>query len=168
MRVRLMAGSHSGGSSRGGSFIWLAWLMGRIGRNGDLVVGIEGAQPASAPACPEIIGAGTISALPQLIRQCEEGTQQGGTIIVHQVDHPGLLHQATEFNQMAGARAPILNPLACIIAGSRLIQPIPLHDHAPELSCCCLKVLQQFRRLWSFSLACRRAERSPAHVRSTS
>jgi hypothetical protein len=60
-------------------------------------------------------------------RKFEEGPEQGSTIIVHQLDQPGLLHQATQLNQMPGARAPVLNSLALVFACAIPVQSVTQH-----------------------------------------
>jgi hypothetical protein len=57
----------------------------------------------------------------------EEGAEQCSAIVVHQLDQPGLLHQASELNQMPGACAPILNPLPLVIACSIPVQSVTQH-----------------------------------------
>ncbi len=83
------------------------------------LVGIEGAQSPPPPAC-ELIGLAYLLVFIFLQPVCEfkEGAQQGSPIIVHQLDQPGLLHQSAEFNQLSGAGAPVLHPLAGVIAGT--------------------------------------------------
>jgi hypothetical protein len=60
-------------------------------------------------------------------REFEEGTEQGSAIIVHQLDQPGLLHQASELNQMPGACATVLHPLALVVACSIAVQSVTQH-----------------------------------------
>ena len=98
----------------------------------------------------------------------EEGTEQGSPVIIHQFDQPGFLHQAAEFNQVAGACAPVLHPLALVIAGAIEIEPIAQHGQPSKLDCRCQQFRQQRYRLLLWSPACPLAERSLARVRPTS
>lgn len=71
--------------------------------------------------------------LPMLLQpggEFEEGAEQGGTIIVDQLDQTRLLHQAAEFDQMAGSGTSILHPLARVVAGAVTIEAIAQH-HQP-------------------------------------
>jgi hypothetical protein len=134
-----------------------------------LAISLESAKAAPAPACGEVTGIiiGFVQSL-KAVGQFEEGAEEGCAIIVYQLDQSGLLHQAAEFDKMAGAGPAILYPLAGIVAGAGEIEPIALHGQTLELSCRCLQVLQHDHRLWSSSRAWRLAERTPVHVRSTS
>jgi hypothetical protein len=60
--------------------------------------------------------------------QFEEGSKKSGAVIIHQIDQACLLHQATQFDQPAGARPAILHPLPSIAAGACQIKAITLHD----------------------------------------
>jgi hypothetical protein len=57
----------------------------------------------------------------------EEGAEQCSAIIVHQLDQSCLLHQASELNQMPGARATVLNPLALVLACLISVQSVTQH-----------------------------------------
>ena len=112
------------------------------------LVGIEGVQSAPSPAC-KLIGLAylLVFILLQPVCEFEEGPQQGRPVIVHQLDQPGLLHQAAEFDQMPGARAPVLHPFAGIIACACGIEAVTQHGQTAELCRRCLKFLKQCRRL---------------------
>ena len=101
-------------------------------------------------------------------RQFEEGAEQGRAIIVHQLDQSGLLHQAAEFDQVTGASAPVLDPLAFVAAVAGEIEPIAQHGQPQDLGCRYPQLRQQGCWLLLWSPACRLAERRPAHAPSTS
>ena len=87
-----------------------------------LLVRLERAEAAAPPACEGIAETFALafnlflSLLPasQLIGQFEEGAEQGGAIVVDQIDEAGLLHQAAEFDELPGAGAALLHPVAGI------------------------------------------------------
>jgi hypothetical protein len=60
-------------------------------------------------------------------RDFEEHAEQCSAIVVHQLDQSGLLYQASELNQMPGARATVLDPLALVIACSITVQSVTQH-----------------------------------------
>ena len=81
---------------------------------GDVSVGLEGAQAAPAPARQQVGRAFLPTFLPLSPEpggEFEEGTEQGGAIVVHQIDKTGLLHQAAELDQMTGARPPVVGSI---------------------------------------------------------
>ncbi|OJW30445.1 MAG: hypothetical protein BGO51_00225 [Rhodospirillales bacterium 69-11] len=99
-------------------------------RVGSFLVGIKSAQSSSPPACDLIRLAYSLVFILLPLKPCrdfEEGAEQCGAIVVHQLDQPGLLHQAAKLNQVAGARAPVLNPLALVVACTIPVQSITQH-----------------------------------------
>ena len=82
-------------------------------------------------AC-ELIGLAylLVSILLQPVREFKEGAQQGSPVIVHQLDQPGLLNQPAEFNQVAGACAPVLYPLAGVVTSTVAIETVTQHGQA--------------------------------------
>ena len=68
----------------------------------------------------------------QPVGEIEERAEQGGAVIVHQFDQAGLLHQAAEFDEVTGALAPRLGPVAHVGAGFLGIQPMPLDCRLPQ------------------------------------
>src|SRR5487761_219875 len=75
-----------------------------------VLVGLEGAQAAPAPSRQQISRAFPLAflCLPLEARgEFQEGAEEGGAIVVHQIDEAGLLNQATELDQMPGARPPV-------------------------------------------------------------
>lgn len=53
----------------------------------------------------------------QLIGDVEEGAEHSGTIVVGEIDEPGFLDEAAELDEMAGAFAASLCPIAHVGAG---------------------------------------------------
>ena len=130
---------------------------------------VEGPQTAASPASGEVTGiVGRVVQTTEPVSQLHEGAEQGGAIVAHQIDQPGLLHESAKLDQMAGSRAPVLHPLAGIVTGARGIEAVTLHGQVPEPSRCCLEFLKQCRRLRVSSRVWRLAERTPVRVRSTS
>ena len=77
-------------------------------------IGIEGAQATAAPDGGELLGRAIVirASVAELIGEIEEGAEQGGAIVVGQLDKAGFLHQAAQLDQMAGAFAAYLGPIA--------------------------------------------------------
>ncbi len=63
----------------------------------------------------------------ELIGQAEECAEQCDAIVVDQLDEAGLLDEAAEFDQVAGSRAPVLDPLPAIVSGARQIEAVTQH-----------------------------------------
>ncbi len=76
----------------------------------------------------------------ELVGHVQERPEQGSAVIVHQFDQSSFLHQPAEFDQMSGACAPVLDPLALVVAGSGEVHPVALDGQAPELGCRGLQV----------------------------
>ena len=137
------------------------------------IVRLEGAHPLPPPSCPKVgwrfCPAFLVSILLQLqlAGNVQQRAEQGGAVIVQQLDQPGFLHEAAQLDELAGACAPFLHPVAGVVTGAGEGGPILLHGQAPELRRCGLQVPEQGRRLLS-SPACPLAERRRARVRSTS
>jgi hypothetical protein len=98
-----------------------------------IAIGIEGAKATTAPACGEMasIVAGVIRSA-QPVGQVHEGAEQCGAVVVHQLDQAGLLHQATEFDEVSGALTARLGPIAHVGAGLLGIEPMALGCRQPE------------------------------------
>jgi len=99
-------------------------------RVGSFLVGIKSAQSSSSPTY-ELIGL-TYSLVFILLplESCgkfKEGAQKGSAIIIDQLNQPGFLHQASELNEMPGARATVLNPLALVVACLIAVQSVTQH-----------------------------------------
>ncbi len=110
-------------------------------------IGFERAQSAASPACDEVGGCGVlVIAVPQLAGEFEEGTEQGCAVIVGEFDEAGFLDEAAELDQVAGARAPVLDPLSFVVAGLGTLDPGAQHGHPLKLRRCCLQVVEQCRR----------------------
>ena len=63
-------------------------------------------------------------------REFEERAEQGGAVIIDQLDQPGLLHQAAQLDQVPCPRAPVLDRLALVIACPIPVQSITQHAQA--------------------------------------
>ena len=74
---------------------------------------IKRPEAASAPSrgeVPRIVACVVCTAQP--IGELEERTEQSGAVIVHQLDQAGFLDQAAKLDEMAGALAACLGPVA--------------------------------------------------------
>ena len=83
----------------------------------------------------------------QPARDVQQGAEQGSAVVVQQLDQSGLLHEAAQFDELAGACAPFLRPIAGVMAGTGEVEPILLHGQAPELRRCGLEFPEQGRCL---------------------
>jgi hypothetical protein len=134
-RLRREAGwvrSASEGGRHGGCRVAAPVLLCR-----GVLVGIEGAQAAAAPA-DEKVGPAyfLVFILSQLELVCdlEEGTEQGSAVIVGQLDEAGLLHEATQLDEVTRALAPLTYPVPGVRAGTGRVQPMPLCRQTSEPS----------------------------------
>jgi hypothetical protein len=97
------------------------------------LIGIERAQSVASPACHEIgLTCSLVFILLPLEPCCEfeECAEEGCAIIVQQLDQPGLLDEAAEFDEVAGAGAPVLDPLAGVVAGAGGVEAVTQHGQA--------------------------------------
>jgi hypothetical protein len=140
------------------------------GRGGSLLVGIEGAEAASAPGSGELRWGAiiTFATETKLIGDIEESAEEGGPIIVDDINQAGLLDETTELDEMACARASVLHPLPRIGASAITIEAVLQHGQAPELTVGGLEVTEEGCRLGLSSPACPHSERRPDPVLSTS
>jgi hypothetical protein len=60
----------------------------------------------------------------QLLSEFEEGAEQGGAIVLDELDQPGFPHEAAELDEVAGAGASVLHGLPGVGAGSMAIEPM--------------------------------------------
>jgi hypothetical protein len=59
-----------------------------------LAIGLEGTKAPTAPACGEVTGIVTGVAQPlEAVGHLDEGAEESGAVVVHQLDQPRLLHQ---------------------------------------------------------------------------
>ena len=111
----------------------LRWrcTVGRFGRpvlpGSGVTVRIEGAEAAPAPACGKMarIVAGVVCAA-ELVGEVQKGAEEGGAVVVHQFDQAGFLYEAAEFDEVAGALAARLGPIAHVGAGLLSVDPMAL------------------------------------------
>ncbi len=66
--------------------------------------------------------------------QLQEGTEQGGAIIVQQFDEASLLHEAAKLDELAGAGPALLHPVAGVGAGLSKPHAVKLGVQMLELS----------------------------------
>ena len=50
----------------------------------------------------------------QSVSDVEEGAEQGGTIVVQQLEETCLVDEAAEFDEVACALAPLVRPITCV------------------------------------------------------
>ena len=115
----------SGGGRHRGRYVAAPILLGC-----GYLIGIESAQAAPAPAREEIGPASPLAFvfLPlQPIGDVEEGAEQGGAVVIQQLDKAGFLHEAAQLDEVACALAPQFGPVARVRAGAGGVQPMPLH-----------------------------------------
>jgi hypothetical protein len=68
---------------------------------GECGIGIEGAQSAPSPTQHQIGGRFLLVYIrSQPCGQFEEGVEEGGAIVIHQLDQTRLLHQAAKLNEL--------------------------------------------------------------------
>jgi len=70
-----------------------------------------------------------------LFDQLDHGSEQGCAIVVQQLDQSGFLHEATQLDELARARASFLRPVAGVGAALCEHQPISQHGQPVELGC---------------------------------
>jgi len=95
-----------------------------------LPVRLEGAQAAVPPCCGELLGGAvlhTVPSAPELVGQLHHGTEQGSAVIAREFDEAGFLDEAAEFDQVAGACAAFLDPIAGVVPGLSTFEA-RLHD----------------------------------------
>ena len=108
-----------------------------------ILVRLEGAEAATAPACEQF---GTtcvlVFTLLQPVCEFQECTEQCGAVIVGQIDEAGFLHEAAQLDQVTCALASFADPIAGIGAGAGGIHPVTQHGQALKLRRCCLQFLE--------------------------
>jgi hypothetical protein len=104
-------------------------------------VRLEGAQAAVPPCCGELLGGAVLHALPsvpELVGQLHHGAEQGSAVVAGEFDQAGFLDEAAEFDELAGAYASFLDPIAGVVPGLGAFEAC-LHDgQVPKLYRCCL------------------------------
>ncbi len=96
-------------------------------------VGVEGFEAFAAPAVCEMAGvdAGLSESL-QAIGEFEEGAEEGGAVILHQFNQAGLVDEAAELDEVTGAGAACLGPIAHVGAGHDGGEPMTLGYGQPQ------------------------------------
>ena len=110
-----------------------------------IAFGRKGAQAGPAPPRPEVGGV-VVTQAPELAGNLQKRPEQGGAIVLDQLDQPSLGDQAAEFDQMPGALAAFLDPIARVGAGACGIEPVTRHGQPPQPCRCGLQLRQQVRR----------------------
>jgi len=113
------------GSVRSQNLAFRCWWCRHLSRG--VTVGLEGAEAAAAPACGEVarIVAGVVRST-EPIGEIKEGAEQGRAVVVGQFDEAGFLDQAAEFDEVTGALAAFLGPIAHVGASLAGIEPMTL------------------------------------------
>ncbi len=86
-------------------------------RIGGLAIGGEHPQAVPAPPGTEI-GRIMITHAPELPGEVQQRAEQGGAIVVEKLHQVRLGDQAAQLDQVPGALAPGLGPIACVGAGA--------------------------------------------------
>ena len=103
-----------------------------------LLIGVEGPHSAPPPPCHQIGRTSIVlAAVAELIGEFEKRPEQGGAIVVDELDQAGFLDEAAEFDEMAGASTPVLHPLALVVPSLSAVEPIPQHGQVPQPGFCC-------------------------------
>ncbi len=55
--------------------------------------------------------------VPELVGKFEDGTIEGGAVVVHKIDKPGFNDEPADLNKMAGAFAPFHDPVSRVMFG---------------------------------------------------
>ncbi len=106
-----------------------------------LPVRLEGTQAAVPPRGGELLGSAVLHGFPsppELIGQVHHGAEQGGAVVAGEFDEVGFLDEAAEFDELAGACASFLDPIAGIVAGLSAFETCLNDGQAAKLCRCCL------------------------------
>jgi hypothetical protein len=93
---------------------------------GSVAVGVKSPEAASAPSRGEVPGIVACVVTAQPFGELEERPEQGRAVIVRQLDQAGFLDQAAELNEMAGALAACLGPIAHVGASLLRVESVTL------------------------------------------
>ncbi len=106
-----------------------------------ITFGLEGAQPGPSPAGAEVGGVG-IARAAELPGEVQQRAEQGGAVVVQQLHQVSLGDKAAQLDQVAGALASCLGPIAGIGAGAGGVQPVTCHRQPPQPCRCRLQLRQ--------------------------
>lgn len=84
---------------------------------------VKGAKAGVAPAGAELGGRRLVVAVLQIGGEFEEGAEEGGAVVVHQLDETSLGDEAAELDEMTGAVAARSGPVAGVRAGLGSLGP---------------------------------------------
>ena len=88
-----------------------------------IAFGRKGAQAAPAPPRAKMAGV-VVAHAPELAGNLQQRPEQGGAIVLDQLNQPSLGDQAAEFDQTPGALTAFLDPIARVGAGACGIEPV--------------------------------------------
>ncbi len=134
-----------------------------------ILVRFKGAHPGPSPAGAEVRGIFVAHAL-ELCCHVQQCPEQGCAVVVQQLHQVGLKDEAAQLDQVAGALAARLGPIAGVGQGASGVEAITHHYQPPQPCRYRQEVRPQVRRHLPCCPACpcRLAERGPGRVRPTS
>ena len=97
--------------------------------------GLEGAQASPSPTCAKVGRIGAARA-PEVPGHVQERPEQGGAVVVQQLDQVGLEDEAAQLDQVSGALLSRLGPIAGVIACACGIEAVAF-NHQPPQPCRC-------------------------------
>ncbi len=100
------------------------------------------------PGGGELLGTAFLHAVPsapELVGQLHHGAEEGGAVVVQQFGEASLLDEAAEFDELACACTPFLDPIAGVVQGLGALDAVLRDADAAKLRRCCLQVVEQRR-----------------------
>ena len=91
---------------------------------------LESAHSGSPPAGAKVGGV-RVACFPKLRGEVQKRAEQGGAIVVQQLDQVGFNDEATEFDQATGSFTSCLGPIAGVGSGAIGIEAVTLHHQPP-------------------------------------
>lgn len=104
-----------------------------------VLVRLEGAQPGPSPSGAEVFGI-SAACVPELPGHVQERAEQGDAVVVQQLHQVGLEDETAQLDQVSGALASCLDPVACVGAGG--IEAVTFHHQPPQPCRCRLQLCQ--------------------------
>ena len=87
-----------------------------------------------------VSAAAFLPSAPELVCQLHHGAEQGGAVIAGEFDEGDFLDEAAEFDELAGACATFLNPIAGVVLGLVAFEAVSPDADAAKLRRCCLQI----------------------------